>query len=395
MSRRQAGSGRIEISIGRLHSGQRAAYMALYGHRFMALRCGRRFGKTELAKAWISEGLVKGMACAWIAPQHMLAQEVYYDLSVKFSPLVEESSKASLIRLRTGGRIDFWSLDNEMAGRSRGYHRVVIDEAAFAKNGDNRTPGSMMAIWERSIKPTLYDHGGQALVCSNAAGKDFDNFFYNICTDAKLGFHQHHATTMENPLLPKRRGDEGEEAWLARRARYQAELIDDNDPLVYAQEYLADFVDWSGVAFFSREKLLVDNQPLPYPSVCDGVFAVIDTASKTGTDNDATAVTFFAVNESFGGALFSYWIGTSRRSKARFWRLGCRSFFSVLKISPASVAPVEARSARLSRTKTRAQSCFSRPIGAACRRIRSSQSSRRWARMSERFRYRDTCIASS
>ncbi len=302
MSRRQQRSEAIEISIGRLHPGQITAYNALRGHRFMALRCGRRFGKTEFAKAWISEGLVKGEACAWIAPQHMLAQEVYYDLSKKFSSLVEECAKASLIRLRTGGRLDFWSLDNEMAGRSRGYHRVVIDEAAFAKNGDNRTPGSMTAIWERSIKPTLYDHGGQALVCSNAAGKDFDNFFYTVCTDAKLGFHEHHATTMENPLLPKRRGDEGEEDWLTRRAQYQAELIDDNDPLVYAQEYLAEFVDWSGVAFFSREKLLVDNQPLPYPSICDGVFAVIDTASKTGTDNDATAVTFFAINKSFGGA---------------------------------------------------------------------------------------------
>jgi hypothetical protein len=30
------------------------------------------------------------------------------------------------------------------------------------------------------------------------------------------------------------------------------------------------------------------------PTRCDAVFAVIDTASKTGTDNDATAVTFFA-----------------------------------------------------------------------------------------------------
>jgi phage terminase large subunit-like protein len=62
---------------------------------------------------------------------------------------------------------------------------------------------------------------------------------------------------------------------------------------VYAQEYLAEFVDWSGVAFFSREKLLVDGRPLPLPSGCDAVFAVVDTASKTGTDNDATAVTFF------------------------------------------------------------------------------------------------------
>jgi hypothetical protein len=48
------------------------------------------------------------------------------------------------------------------------------------------------------------------------------------------------------------------------------------------------------VAFFSREKLLVDGNPLPYPVHCDGVYAVIDTASKTGTDNDATAVTYFA-----------------------------------------------------------------------------------------------------
>jgi len=102
---------------------------------------------------------------------------------------------------------------------------------------------------------------------------------------------------MDNPLLPKRAGNEGVEDWLARRARFLEDLHNDNDPLVYAQEYLAEFVDWSGVAFFSREKLLVENRPLPLPASCDAVFAVIDTASKTGTDNDATAVTFFAVDK--------------------------------------------------------------------------------------------------
>jgi hypothetical protein len=89
MSRRRLAPGKIKISIGRLHPGQVAAYTALRGHRFMALRCGRRFGKTELAKGWISEGLVSGMACAWIAPQHMLAQEVYFDLAKKSSALIE------------------------------------------------------------------------------------------------------------------------------------------------------------------------------------------------------------------------------------------------------------------------------------------------------------------
>src|SRR5271156_724318 len=62
----------------------------------------------------------------------------------------------------------------------------------------------------------------------------------------------------------------------------------------YAQEYLAQFVDWAGVGFFARDKLLDNGQPVPYPALCDGVFAVIDTASKTGTEHDATAVTFFA-----------------------------------------------------------------------------------------------------
>jgi hypothetical protein len=56
---------------------------------------------------------------------------------------------------------------------------------------------------------------------------------------------------------------------------------------------MAEFVDWSGAAFFSREKLLVENLSVPLPAKCDAVFAVIDTASKTGTDNDATAVTYF------------------------------------------------------------------------------------------------------
>jgi hypothetical protein len=173
----------------------------------------------------------------------------------------------------------------------------VIDEAAFAKDGDNRSDDSMMALWEKGIKPTLFDYGGEALVCSNSAGRNPDNFFYNICADPQYGFHEFHATTLDNPVLPKRAASESIEHWLARRARFHGDLRRDNDPLVYAQEYMAQFVDWSGVAFFSREKLLVESQPLPIPARCDTVFAVIDTASKTGTDNDATAVTFFAYDK--------------------------------------------------------------------------------------------------
>jgi hypothetical protein len=282
------------ISIGRLHSGQVKAYGSLLGHRLKALRCGRRFGKTELAKSWIKQGLVQGEACGWFAPQHMLWSEVYAELAQELAPLVHNGSKGEgLLRFITGGRLDFWSLENPIAGRSRGYHRVVIDEAAFAKDSGAGV-GPMMETWERAIKPTLYDFDGQALACSNSAGKNPDNFFYQICTEPKFGFREYHARTMDNPLLPKRLRLESEADWQCRRSAYQQALKRDNDPLVYAQEYEAEFVDWSGVAFFNREKLLVNGEPAPYPARCDSVFAVIDTASKTGTDHDATAVTYFA-----------------------------------------------------------------------------------------------------
>ncbi len=57
------------ISLGQLHFGQSKAYWALQPYRFKALRCGRRFGKTEFAKTWIAHGLVQGEECAWFAPQ--------------------------------------------------------------------------------------------------------------------------------------------------------------------------------------------------------------------------------------------------------------------------------------------------------------------------------------
>src|SRR6266851_3449471 len=50
------------ISLGKMHPGQIKAYLALKPHRYKILRCGRRFGKTEFAKIWISQGLLQGWA---------------------------------------------------------------------------------------------------------------------------------------------------------------------------------------------------------------------------------------------------------------------------------------------------------------------------------------------
>jgi hypothetical protein len=158
---------------------------------------------------------------------------------------------------------------------------VIIDEAAFTKP-------NMLHIWQTSIKPTLLDYGGDAWVLSTPNGIDDDNFFYRIGEDKELGFTDHHAPTHSNPYLPKEELEK---------------LERENHPLVFRQEYLAEFVDWSGVAFFSIDKLLHEGKPVDYPEKCDGVFAVMDTAVKGGRENDGTAIVYCAINKFHGHPL--------------------------------------------------------------------------------------------
>src|SRR5262249_11803714 len=114
-----------EIELTPMHAGQLDAYWALKPHRFKVLRCGRRFGKTEFAKTWIADALLRGYECAWLAPQHKTWSETFSELVDLLRPILKDSSKGSgVIRTTTGGRLDFWTLENPIAGRGRRYRRV-------------------------------------------------------------------------------------------------------------------------------------------------------------------------------------------------------------------------------------------------------------------------------
>ena len=218
-------------------------------------------------------GAAHGESWGVFAPDYKIISETYKEIRDTLDPLVSNSSKVDgVIRLKTEGRGDFWTLNNPRAGRSRKYHGVLIDEAAFAGP-------DMMDIWEKAIKPSLLDYRGQAWVFSTPNGKDDEQFFYRICTDPKMGFMEHHAPTSANPYMP---------------ADELAKLPLENDPLVYQQEYLAEFVDWSGAAFFSIDKMLVNGQPVDVDWRVDQIFATIDTASKDGLDHDGTGVIIWA-----------------------------------------------------------------------------------------------------
>lgn len=268
----------MEIELPTLHADQVLAYQM--PGRFKVVRCGRRWGKTLLGETIAADGAIAGQYIGWFAPEYKFIAEAFNDLVEILSPVITRASRNDgLIRTRTGGRIDFWSLENERAGRSRKYHKVIIDEAAFTKP-------TMKDIWRKSIRPTLVDFRGSCTALSNTNGIDPENFLYQACHEPEMGFVQYHAPTSANPYMPPE------------------ELIEieaSTHPLVFQQEYRADFVDWSGSAFFSQLSLLDANaQAVAFPTICDSVFATIDTAVKDGAKHDGTGVIYWARSQHFG-----------------------------------------------------------------------------------------------
>lgn len=248
------------------------------------IRCGRRYGKTKAIVTIAGDRAVKKKFVGVFAPERKQWSETYDELKFRLLPLIRTSSKtAGEIRLKNGGLIDFWSLnDNELAGRGREYHDLLVDEAAFTKNSN------MWDIWTQALEPTMATTNGRAWVFSTPFGTHPDNFFYKLCNEPEHNFRQYYAPTSLNPLVTS--------AWLARKKI-------ESDPRVFEQEFLAQFVNWEGDSFFDKEKFLVDGQPVPLPLHVDAVYAIVDSATKTGKKNDGTACTYFALCKTVGAAL--------------------------------------------------------------------------------------------
>lgn len=265
------------------HEGQK--HIADNRAKRTVLRCGRRFGKTvmieNLGAAWAAHDQKR---VGWFCPNYKLLIPSYARILRMVRPIVVSASKIDgMIELEGGGGIEFWTLNDPEAGRSRSYDEIIIDEGSLAKGLRN--------IWEQAIAPTLLDRNGNATMAGTPKGIDDENFFYQACINKQKTnswpevWKEFHAPTAANPTL--NRG-----AVETLRDRYPA--------LVYQQEYLAEFVDWTGAAFFSSASLTVDGQGVPYPMSCDCVYAVIDSAMKDGSENDGTGVTYFAKSQFFG-----------------------------------------------------------------------------------------------
>ena len=261
------------INLPALHEGQREILKLTKPAPFrIVVRCGRRFGKTTFLERNAIKWAAEGKRVGWFGPQYRLNTPSYYRIYRMAGKAVARASKnEQIIELKSGGVVEFWTLNDPDAGRSRFYDYVIIDEASLAKGLED--------TWEQAIAPTLLDRQGSAIMAGTPKGVDDENYFYRVCTDKSLRWTEVHAPTAANPMLDR---------------EAVARLIDEYPPLVYQQEYLAEFVDWRGSAFFSEDKLLENNRPVDIPRRVDTVFAVIDTAVKDGLEHDGTAVIYCA-----------------------------------------------------------------------------------------------------
>lgn len=213
------------------------------------------------------EPSLHGHPTGYFTPTYKLLKETYSDCVRILEPIISRKSEQEYIQLITGGIIDFWSLDNPNAGRSRKYKKIVVDEAAFVK--------SLFEAWTQSIRPTLTDLKGDAWFLSTPKGK---NDFYTLFMRGKSGednWASWQMSTYTNPYIDPFEIDDA-----------KADLPD----IAFSQEYMAEFND--NIANpFGLQFIQQCTYPLSdKPAVCFGIdlakshdWTVIIGLDKTGS----------------------------------------------------------------------------------------------------------------
>ena len=69
---------------------------------------------------------LSGRPVAFMAPTYKLLLDVWADMERTLAPVTRKANKTEMrIELVTGGKIDFWTLEDPDAGRGRKYARLV------------------------------------------------------------------------------------------------------------------------------------------------------------------------------------------------------------------------------------------------------------------------------
>ena len=270
----------VEIKLNKPHKAQQQVLSE--AKRFNVLCCGRRWGKSKTAVNLLSETALEGLPAGYFTPTYKLLEGTFDDCLKALNPIIARKHENQKIELVTGGSIEFWSLDNPFAGRSRKYKRAICDEIAFARN--------FWESWTESIRPTLTDLKGDAWFMSTPKGK---NDFFKLYMRGKSGepnWMSWQMPTSSNPFIDP------------------LELVDakaDLPALAYAQEYEAQFND-NAANPFGQQYIEQCTYPLStLPAVCYGIDLAKshDWTVVIGLDNNGTVCYFERFQRDWRGTI--------------------------------------------------------------------------------------------
>jgi hypothetical protein len=171
---------------------------------------------------------LEGHPVGWFGPARKYLVDAWRDFIQRLKPVIARKNELEWrIELCSGGIIDFWTLEDPDAGRSRKYKRIAIDEAAKCRH--------LERAWNAALRPTLTDLKGDADFYSTPRGRDF---FWRAFTwgedPERADWACWRMPTAANPHI------DPAEIEAARRQLPER---------LYRQEYLAEFLEDAGGVF--------------------------------------------------------------------------------------------------------------------------------------------------
>lgn len=254
----------ITLSLPALHPAQRK--IKTEARRFNVLACGRRFGKTLLLSDCAYDIAIDEAApVGWFAPTYKILTDAWRTMQLHLAPIIIRSSLVERrIELLTDGVIEFWSLDDPNAGRSRRYRRVIIDEAGMVKD--------LAHVWNAAIRPTLADYQGDAFLGGTPKGR---NGFWELWEQRHPEWQRWQIPTDANPFIP--------------RAEIAA-MRESMPALIVAQEIDAQFTEGELTLFRVAD---IDRAAQSVPERAIGPYI---TSVDVGRRQDATIINTFDVS---------------------------------------------------------------------------------------------------
>ncbi len=162
--------------------------------RFRVVAAGRRVGKSTLAIDEAVDAALAGKSLGWFAPAYNYLDDPWRKVKLILADLItDKSEQQHRIALKTGGMLDFWTMDSDDPGRGREYDLVVIDEASLVKD--------LRKKFYDAINPTLVNRRGRVLMLGTPKGRnDFYSFF--VLGGKQKNWRSWQAPSSANPFIP-------------------------------------------------------------------------------------------------------------------------------------------------------------------------------------------------